>query len=605
MLFVRFKRLSFTQQLILPIAVVGSLVLGGIAFLAAQDTFHETEVNAIAKTLETGKRYAEQVKSYIDKPFAQAETFGRSLDTQIRHNMQSRQRSYHELREMLIADPNYLATWSAWEPNAFDGKDAEFANTELHEQSGRYYPWWIRQGEKLTYKTLLNPETPDLGDWYFKPMEAKSAMLTEPYSDTIDGKRVVMTSAIYTIVRDHKAVGLVGVDLSLGTVMDLVSEIKPYEDSLSYLVADTGMVVAGPKEDEIMKPFAAVSEVKDLIASGKGGSVELTTDRGNELFMVVPVEIYNLPQKWTLIIQTPKKTILASAYASMWRQTLISILGLMALMGVVYWKARTSSRKITGLSQELSTSSSSVQSSIHQLNATGLELAESSAKAAASIEESAASLKELTSMVKINTQNAQQAADLSQESTSLARDGESKVRRLISTMTEIEKSSHRIEEIIQIIDDIAFQTNLLALNASVEAARAGDHGKGFAVVAEAVRSLAQRSASSAKDISSLIVSSVEQIKEGSTAATEGGKVLQDILASTDKVASLNKGIAQASKEQADGIELISTAMGDLDFLIRKNAAQAEEISKSSDQIKEQSSVMTSTVRFLSGKSPAT
>jgi methyl-accepting chemotaxis protein len=157
-----------------------------------------------------------------------------------------------------------------------------------------------------------------------------------------------------------------------------------------------------------------------------------------------------------------------------------------------------------------------------------------------------------------------------------------------------------MEEIIGVIDDIAFQTNLLALNASVEAARAGEHGKGFAVVADAVRSLAQRSATSAKDISTLINTTVQQVKDGAQAGKENGEVLEKMSLSIEKVATLNQEIADASEQQSSGITEIGSAVNELDRLIQTNAALAKQVVSNASEIHTQSSVMSSTVKILSG-----
>lgn len=168
-------------------------------------------------------------------------------------------------------------------------------------------------------------------------------------------------------------------------------------------------------------------------------------------------------------------------------------------------------------------------------------------------------------------------------------------------MRLISQDSKKIEEIIHVIDDIAFQTNLLALNAAVEAARAGEQGKGFAVVAEAVRALAQRSASAAKEINGLIKESVERTEQGSSIADNSGQVLTRIVSSVNKVVTLNKEIAQASNEQSQGISQISKAMNQLDQASQSNAASSEEIAATAGEIEHRAAELQSQVRILSAE----
>ncbi len=242
------------------------------------------------------------------------------------------------------------------------------------------------------------------------------------------------------------------------------------------------------------------------------------------------------------------------------------------------------SKSLLVIAHQLSDSSLQVAAAVEQLNGAGNALSSSSTEAAASLEETVASLTEMTTMVKTGADHAKQAASLTISSRDSAETGAKEIQNLIESMNQISVSSKKIEEIISVIDDIAFQTNLLALNAAVEAARAGEQGKGFAVVAEAVRSLAQRSSTSAKDISSLIKDSVAQIEEGSAIADKSGTILANIVNSIKKVSDLNNEIATASIEQATGIEQINKAMNQLDQAGQSNAASAEEIAATSGQV---------------------
>ncbi|WP_041577528.1 methyl-accepting chemotaxis protein [Bdellovibrio bacteriovorus] len=277
---------------------------------------------------------------------------------------------------------------------------------------------------------------------------------------------------------------------------------------------------------------------------------------------------------------------------------LISALCATLVFGILMWIAYRVSNTVSSIATGLSEAGTQVSGAITQLTAAGQTLSQSSTEAAASLEETVASLEEMSSMVKMNSDNAKQAASLSQSSKDSAEQGQNEITLLISSMNDISHSSKKIEEIISVIDDIAFQTNLLALNAAVEAARAGEQGKGFAVVAEAVRALAQRSAVAAKDINVLIKDSVEKVDRGSQIADRSGEVLQTIVTSVKKVADLNNEIAAASSEQTTGIQQISKAMNQLDQGSQANAASSEEIAASSEEISAQAQQMQSMVVSL-------
>lgn len=218
-------------------------------------------------------------------------------------------------------------------------------------------------------------------------------------------------------------------------------------------------------------------------------------------------------------------------------------------------------------------------------------LSNSAQKQASAIEETVASLEEMSSMIKRNADHATAAAGLSLESTKAATSGGEEISKLIESMRDISQSSKKIEEIISVIDDIAFQTNLLALNAAVEAARAGEQGKGFAVVADAVRSLAQRSAEAAKEISELIHDSVEKTERGTIIADKSGLALQEIIKSIQKVADLNNEISLASQEQAQGIQQVSRAMTDFDQTTQTNASVASELSESTEILNSETGIL--------------
>lgn len=266
------------------------------------------------------------------------------------------------------------------------------------------------------------------------------------------------------------------------------------------------------------------------------------------------------------------------------------ILGLVLLRG--------SLSKLAEVVVSLRQSGEQVSSASNELSASAQYLSSSTTESAASLEETTASAEEMSSMIKLNADNAEKARELSQQCEKKAREGKDQVEKLISSMNQISASSKKIEEIISVIDDISFQTNLLALNAAVEAARAGEQGKGFSVVAEAVRSLAQRSATSAKEISELIKDSVQKISSGSQIAELSGQSLNEIVSSVEKVSHLNTEISSASREQAQGVANINKAITELDKVTQLNASSAQEVASASSHLTSQAVLLDNLVGDL-------
>ncbi len=223
------------------------------------------------------------------------------------------------------------------------------------------------------------------------------------------------------------------------------------------------------------------------------------------------------------------------------------------------------------------------------------DLSQRTEQQASSLEETASSMEELTSTVKHSADNARLANQLALGASTVASKGGDVVGEVVNTMSAIAESSKKIVDIIGVIDGIAFQTNILALNAAVEAARAGEQGRGFAVVAGEVRNLAQRSASAAKEIKTLIGDSVAKVDNGTALVNQAGKTMQEIVSSVKQVTAIMAEISAATAEQSEGIEQVNQAISSMDEVTQQNAALVEEAAAAAESLEEQARQLAASV----------
>ncbi|MCH2093780.1 MAG: methyl-accepting chemotaxis protein [Rhodobacteraceae bacterium] len=234
---------------------------------------------------------------------------------------------------------------------------------------------------------------------------------------------------------------------------------------------------------------------------------------------------------------------------------------------------------------EVRSNADSIQSGAEEISRASDDLSRRTESQAATLEETAAALDQLAASVKSAAEGAKEVSKTVSETNTMASENGRVMQNAIGAMSEIEKSSDQINEIIGVIDDIAFQTNLLALNAGVEAARAGAAGKGFAVVASEVRALAQRSSDAAKQIKTLISGSSQQVKSGAKLVDQAGEALMMVVTSVDHISDLISGIATGASEQAIGVSEINKGVNNLDQVTQQNAAMVEEATAAAHMLK--------------------
>ena len=233
-----------------------------------------------------------------------------------------------------------------------------------------------------------------------------------------------------------------------------------------------------------------------------------------------------------------------------------------------------------------------------QISAGNMDLSARTEMQAGSLEETASSLEELTSTVRQNADNARQAAMLATSASDVAKKGGAVVAEVVDTKEAIDKASHKIGDIIGVIEAIAFQTNILALNAAVEAARAGEQGRGFAVMAAEVRALAQRSNAAAKEIKGLIGASASEVQRGNKLVHDAGATMADIVVSIARVSTIMAEISTASSEQESGIGQVNTAVSEIDGITQQNAALVEQAAAAAGSLQEQAGKLAAVVNVF-------
>ncbi|WP_106476665.1 methyl-accepting chemotaxis protein [Phytohalomonas tamaricis] len=486
------------------------------------------------------------------------------------------------------------------------------------------------------------------GEYYLCTRETLRPCIIDPAPYDYNGKSVMVTSFNVPIVVNGEFRGSAGADLSVDFIQQLLDEANQslYKGAGEMaLIAPRGGLVAYTRDStQLGQPASAVlgQNVTENLSQLSDGHALNKHDAANGLIQLYfPFEIGDTGVRWTLLIQLPEAAVLADLQVlqsdlqaqrnadiagMMLAGLLVAALGLVAIWIVGRSIARplryladsmrdiasgdgdltrrlpvngrneiaelalqfnAFASKINHVMLGVRDSSETVKLASAEISMGSNDLSQRTEQTAASLEESAASMEELTGTVENSASSARQASQLAVEAAQSAERSGSEIQRIVTTMGEISEASHRIVDIIGVIDSIAFQTNLLALNASVEAARAGEQGRGFAVVAEEVRSLANRSTKAAKDIKALIDASSAKTATGTVLVENAGTAMNDLVARVRRVTDVIGEISAAADEQSLGIGQVNQAVAQLDNVTQQNAALVEESAAAAESLRQE------------------
>lgn len=429
---------------------------------------------------------------------------------------------------------------------------------------------------------------------YFKEAKAGKANVGAVTRSRLSGKPILPVAApIYSGSGEFLGIYMSVINIEFMT--EKLAAVKIGKTGYPFMCDKTGLIISHPKKDFILELDVTKQKgMEDFVAkmlAGQAGTDDYIFQGVAKIAGFAPVPLTG----WGIGVTQDEKEFLAAAHMLRNVILIIGIVFLGVTILLVVWFARSISKPIDRAVQGLNDSSEQVAAASNQVAQSSQSLAEGASESASSLEETSASLEEMAAMTRNNSDHASEANALMGSAKAIIDKVDKHMSEMASAITEITKTSEETGKIIKTIDEIAFQTNLLALNAAVEAARAGEAGAGFAVVADEVRSLALRAAEAAKTTNSLIENTVKSIRNGNELTKLTQEAFAENIEISAKVGQLVNEIAAACSEQAQGIDQISKAMGELDKVTQQNAANAEESASASEEMTAQANQMKSIV----------
>ncbi|MGK5071879.1 methyl-accepting chemotaxis protein [Janthinobacterium sp. ZB1P44] len=626
-------QLSLNSKICVAATALAVLSLGVTAAVIGYKSSASAEAAALDLARTSAREVAGALQARIASNLSSVSSLAGAMRGTKSASLPLQREQINELtKATLTSSEDLLGAAVTWEPNALDGKDADFANQKpYYDASGRFMPYWTRgAGGKLQVESIVFDPKPGANDWYDVPKRTGKTYFTEPYIYPVDGKNVLMASLVAPIMIDGGFKGVASADFMLTRLAKILADLKVIEGGKLALISNGGLYASHPVPERLGKkaddvPAAGLEKVR------QGQPYEYEDGQGY-IHLLQPLQIHPDIAPWSVELNFPKSVAIASARDLMIYTLIVALLCAAATAGILILVVnqltrplRTLGRTMTDLSSgdadlrvklevkgtdELAVIGKGFNAFVEKIHAVLLQVqasADNVARASAeiaqgnndlsarteqqasSLEETAASVEELTGTVKENADHARQANQLAASASSVAQKSGEVVGKVIATMTSINDSSNKIVDIISVIDGIAFQTNILALNAAVEAARAGEQGRGFAVVATEVRNLAQRSAAAAKEIKLLIDDSVGKVAAGSKLVDEAGATMEQVVDSVRKVTAIMADISVATTEQSDGIAQVNQALAQMDGVTQQNAALVEEAAAAAESLQDQAS----------------
>jgi len=610
-------KLKLNVYILSAATIIYCITIGYISYRLKEITYRNSVEIVKSSTREYGNKISEELSVMMES----ARTLKNAFESYKKLNFQNRDVFFdHLLSSNIEKHPEYLSVGVYWE--------LKVLNKDYKKKNGRYYNGFFREGGKIiNQKAIEDTTNQELTGTYYQVRELNKETIVNPYYDqaTKEMKGILMTSLL-TPIRDESGQfeGMIGIDVSLSHMNQLIASVKPYEEAISYMISENEIIVAHTNTTFTGKNFISSLAKDSMIFKKEVLENKLSSNKsftyknsisGKEYFVSFePILIGNKDTNWIIGIEVPTKVILSEAREVLVKTIIAGILGLFFLYLIIYFIALKISTpivkgvefaksisagnlntqlslgqndeigdlaeslsimaaKLTKIISEIIQSSDTIAESSMELLNSSEKLADGANNQASSAEEISTSMELVLSRIQQNTQNAQETEKIALQAAKGIQVGNESTRALIQSM-------NNIVEKISIVGEIAKQTNLLAINASIEASRYGMQGKGFAVVAAEIKKLAEKSQLAAKEIDELS-------NQGLFHARETENILFEIIPDIEQTAILVKQIADSSLEQKISSEEINAGIQQLNKVTQQNAGSSFELSINSKNISKQ------------------
>ncbi|MGE4317655.1 MAG: methyl-accepting chemotaxis protein [Deferribacterales bacterium] len=620
-------KLSFKTRLLIPviIAIVVAFIFADILIYASMKG--DIKQVAVDNAGNLSYRYGNELKAEMDSAMSIAETISRSAAVLTKHSSEVPRKDVMDmLQNILELNPELFDVWIVWEPNMYDGKDSELADSGADgtNEQGQFCPMPYRDkgGIARSFTTGMN----DGGDgsaWYQTPLRDGKPYIAEPATYSFDGKDIVTVTVSYPFTVDGKIVGVAGVDVLLDDIKTMISDITLYETGFAFLLSGRGSYIThkdaelNGKKTEDEKVTKVIEDNKTDVVMDSGSITIYTplkiskTDYTYVFGVKVPQsEVFSVLQslKYTVLVIAVAATAVVIVILLIVVNQLIRKLGgepdeVISVMQKVaagdftaelrlknndnfsmVYSIKSMINNLSNMIKELRSTADRLRDASSDLSSGAIELSESMSSQSEStgiIATAATEMTRTTSDIAENLTEISGFAQMTWEKVNTGKkavedslDGVVRIKTTVDGSAELVnglgEKSDEIHNIVNVISDIADQTNLLALNAAIEAARAGEHGRGFAVVADEVRKLAERTQSATTEISSLV----------SGTRTEVQKVTQSMSGVTQQV---HDGV-ESSKQISKILEELESEVSKLQEMVHSISSATQEMASTSNQI---------------------